>query len=114
VSMRTRGACTLSEQLRAVIVKARKLAQRDLEGEYPDIAAADAAAAAKEEAAAAHKRQLLAELEGERMARHAAGDTRENLYSFVRAHPSTPPSVPPPDPLFSEDARLHLVSGAAE
>jgi hypothetical protein len=48
-----------------------------LEGEYPDIAAADAAAAAKEEAAAARKRQLLAELEGERMARHAAGDTRE-------------------------------------
>ena len=114
MSMRTRGACTLSEQLRAVIVKARKLAPRDLEGEYPDIAAADATAAAKEEAAAARKGQLLAELEGERMARHAAGDTRETYIlcpARTRAHPRASRRL---IHSFRKTLDLHLVSGAAK
>jgi hypothetical protein len=54
------------------------------------IAAAKALAAQKEEAAAAHKRQLLAELERERMMRHAAGETRETYILCPAPEPRTP------------------------
>jgi hypothetical protein len=74
--MRFNDACQNFDELRAVIVKALALAQRDLEEKYPEIVAANALAAEKEEEAAARKRQLLAELERARMVRHAAGDTR--------------------------------------
>jgi hypothetical protein len=83
--------CKDFESIRAVIAEARALAQRDAE-RWPElIAAAKAAAAEKEEAAAAHKRQLLAELERERMIRHAAGDTRATYILCPRApEPRTP------------------------
>jgi hypothetical protein len=77
--------CKGFEQIGAVIAKARALAQRDAERLPEIIAAAKALAAEKEQAAAAHKRQLLAELERERMMRHATGDTRETYILCPRA-----------------------------
>jgi hypothetical protein len=77
--------CNSFAELRAVLIKARiravreffrAAAQTDAERQA-EIAAVKAAGAQKEEAAAARKRQLLAELERERILRHAAGDTRE-------------------------------------
>jgi hypothetical protein len=82
-------SCTSFEQLRAVIVKARALARRDVND--PNIARDNAYAAEKEKAAAARKRQLVAEIERERMVRHAAGDTRETYILGPRApEPATP------------------------
>jgi hypothetical protein len=79
--------CKGFERIRAVILKARALAQRDVE-RWAEIIAADKD---KAEAAAARKRQLLAELERERMVRHAAGDTRETYILCPRApEPVTP------------------------
>jgi hypothetical protein len=56
------------------------------------IAAAKAAKAAdlEKQQAAARKRQLLAELERERMLRHAAGDTSATYILCPRAPESTP------------------------
>jgi hypothetical protein len=83
--------CGGSERICAVLVKARALARRDVERQ-PEIAAARAAAEQKEARAGARKRQLLAELERERMVRHAAGDTRETYILCPRApEPDTEP-----------------------
>jgi hypothetical protein len=84
--------CKSFAELRAVLIKARiraareffrAAAQTDAERQA-EIAAAKAAAAQKEEAAA-RKRQLLAELERERIVRHAAGDTRATYILSPRA-----------------------------
>ena len=76
--------CKSFDQLRAVILKARALAH--LDQTQPEIAAAEAAAdLEKEKAAAARKRRLLAELERERMVRHAAGDTSATYILCPRA-----------------------------
>jgi hypothetical protein len=84
--------CNGIERIFDVLVRARALAQRDAE-RLPEItAAAKAVGAEKEEAAAARKRQLLAELERERMVRHAAGDTRETYILCPR--PPAPPAEP--------------------
>jgi hypothetical protein len=83
--------CSGSERICAVLARARALARRDVERQ-PEIAAAKGVAAQKEEAAAARKRQLLAELERERMVRHAAGDTRETYILCPRVpEPHTEP-----------------------
>jgi plasmid stabilization system protein ParE len=74
--IRFNDRCKGFDRIRAVILKARARAQRDLEEKFPQIAAANAVAAQKEEEAVARKRQLLAELERERMVRHATGDSR--------------------------------------
>jgi hypothetical protein len=64
-----------------LIEDARTLAQRDVER----YAADNAAAAQKQQEAEARKRQLLAELERERMVRHAAGDTGATYILSPRA-----------------------------
>lgn len=71
-----------------LIEDARTLAQRDVES----YAAAPAADIRKQQEAARRKRQLLAELERERMVRHAAGDTRETYILCPR--PPEPPAEP--------------------
>ncbi len=76
--------CSGSERICDVLVKAPALARRDVE-KLPEIAAAKAVAPQKEKAAAARKRQLLAELERERIIRHAAGDTRATYILCPRA-----------------------------
>jgi hypothetical protein len=92
------GRCGSFAELRAVLIKARiraareffrAAAQTDAERQA-EIAAVKAAAAQKEEAAAARKRQLLAELERERMVRHAAGDKRKT-YILTPREPHTEP-----------------------
>lgn len=77
--------CRSFAELRAALIKARIRAAREFfraaaqtgAERQAEIAAAKAADLHKEEAAAARKRQLLAELERERMVRHAAGDKRK-------------------------------------
>jgi hypothetical protein len=76
-------------EIAQLIENARALAQRDVERWPEIIAEAKAAAAEKEQAAAARKRQLLAELERERMVRHAAGDKRKTYILCPR-----PPAEP--------------------
>jgi hypothetical protein len=73
--------CKSFDEFRAVILKARALAQRGVD----PFAAAKAADFENQQAAAARKRQLLAELERERMVRNAAGDTRETYILCPRA-----------------------------
>ena len=90
--------CGSFAELRAVLIKARIRAAREFvraaaqtdPERQAEIAAAKAAAAQKEEAAAARKRQLLAELERERMVRHAAGDKRKT-YILTPREPHTEP-----------------------
>jgi hypothetical protein len=87
--IRFNDRCKDFGQLRAVIVKARALAQRDV-ARQPEIITANAVPAEKQQTAAARKRQLLAEVERERMVRHAAGDTRE---TYILC-PITPERIP--------------------
>jgi hypothetical protein len=78
--------CKNFDELRAVILKARALAQRDIE--QPETLAADLQ---KKEAAAVRRRQLLAELERARMVCHAAGDTGPTYILCPRVpDPGTP------------------------
>lgn len=85
--------CRSFDNLRVVLIKARIRAAREFfraaaqtsVERQAEIAAAKAADLHKEEAAAARKRQLLAELERERMVRHAAGDYRSTYILCPRA-----------------------------
>jgi hypothetical protein len=80
--------CGSFADLHAVIVKARMLARHDAERHQPEAIAPKP----KRQTAAENKRQLLAELERERMQRHAAGDTSETFILCPRA--PAPPSKP--------------------
>jgi hypothetical protein len=71
-----------------LIEDARTLARRDV----ASIAADKAADIPNQQEAARRKRQLLAELERERMVRHAAGDTRETYILCPR--PPAPHAEP--------------------
>jgi hypothetical protein len=93
--------CKSFAELRAVLVKARVHAEQEFchaaaqpDERQAEIAAAKAADRQREEAAEARKRQLLAELERERMVRHAAGDKRATYILCPRA-----PERPAPDRL---------------
>lgn len=92
--------CRSFAELRAALIKARIRAAREFfraaaqtgAERQAEIAAAKAADLHKEEAAAARKRQLLAELERERMVRHAAGDKRKTY--ILTPRPPAPPAEP--------------------
>jgi hypothetical protein len=85
--------CESFDDLRAVLIKARigaardfihAAVQREIE-QQPAFIAAKAAAVQQRQTAAENKRQLLAEIERERIQRHAAGDTRETFILCPRA-----------------------------